>query len=278
MLVWDGRNVSLTSTQYDPNALQVTNVLGDQIGHIPRVVAAKIAPYMDRGDIRLECHLCGEKAFYDCPIRLRVYGPSDPEARRALEDALKKDKIFKAAELKQSRAEAEARRNAESSAEDWRKARAETEARRKAQADAAELRRSQGYNSSQSSHGITQEYEPPEGVAMVDLMAASQAIDVRQGADAIKAMTEDQMAAMPMANQPAALVSKLLPYQLQGLHWMVSKEAPQLPKKGSSDSVQLWKWQPNKRGMVNIATNFSVAGEAKLLSGGIVSYPPSITA
>ncbi|KAG7145969.1 Helicase-like transcription factor [Verticillium longisporum] len=60
--------------QYDSNALQVANVLGDQIGHIPRNVAAKLAPYLDRGEIILECQLSGEMNFYDCPIRLRVYG------------------------------------------------------------------------------------------------------------------------------------------------------------------------------------------------------------
>jgi hypothetical protein len=32
--------------QYDPNAIRVDNVLGSQIGHIPRTVAAKLAPYM----------------------------------------------------------------------------------------------------------------------------------------------------------------------------------------------------------------------------------------
>lgn len=32
--------------QYDANAIQVSNVLGVQIGHIPRAVAAKLAPYL----------------------------------------------------------------------------------------------------------------------------------------------------------------------------------------------------------------------------------------
>ncbi|PNH26443.1 hypothetical protein BJF96_g10255 [Verticillium dahliae] len=249
--------------QYDSNALQVTNVLGDQIGHIPRNVAAKLAPYLDRGEIILECQLSGEMNFYDCPIRLRVYGPSDRAARRALEDRLKKDRIFKAAELSSSRAEAEARRDGQARGEGFRGAGTETNAHLKARADAAELRMQQALNATK--------YEPPEGATMVDLVATSETIDVRKGADAIKTMTEEQMAAMPMADEPAFLVSKLLPYQLQGLHWMLAQEDPQLPKKDSSDSVQLWRWHQNKRGMVNMATKFSVAGEAKLLSGGILA-------
>lgn len=33
---------------YDRNAIQVKNVMGDQVGHIGRNVAAKLAPYMVR--------------------------------------------------------------------------------------------------------------------------------------------------------------------------------------------------------------------------------------
>lgn len=34
--------------QYDKNAIQVKNVLGEQIGHLPRKVAEKFAPYIVR--------------------------------------------------------------------------------------------------------------------------------------------------------------------------------------------------------------------------------------
>lgn len=33
---------------YDQNAIQVRNVMGDQIGHIPRTIASKLAPYIVR--------------------------------------------------------------------------------------------------------------------------------------------------------------------------------------------------------------------------------------
>lgn len=58
---------------------------------------------------------------------------------------------------------------------------------------------------------------------------------------------------------------------VQGLAWMRSRENPQPPAKGSSDSVQLWKWHENGRGMWNVATNFFISGEAMLLSGGILA-------
>jgi SWI/SNF-related matrix-associated actin-dependent regulator of chromatin subfamily A3 len=72
-----------------------------------------------------------------------------------------------------------------------------------------------------------------------------------------------------MAEQPAALSTVLLPYQRQGLQWMVSKETPVLPQTNSSEPVQLWK---KSHGMyTNIATNFSVSKGPDLASGGILA-------
>lgn len=38
---------------YDQNAIQARNVMGEQIGHLPRTIASKLAPYMVR---ELEYH------------------------------------------------------------------------------------------------------------------------------------------------------------------------------------------------------------------------------
>lgn len=43
---------------YDRNAIQVRNVMGDQIGHIGRFVAAKLAPYMVRNFGQTNTHVC----------------------------------------------------------------------------------------------------------------------------------------------------------------------------------------------------------------------------
>lgn len=42
--------------QYDTNAIRVENVQRDQIGHIPRQMAAKLSPYMVCA-IAQACHL-----------------------------------------------------------------------------------------------------------------------------------------------------------------------------------------------------------------------------
>lgn len=57
----------------------------------------------------------------------------------------------------------------------------------------------------------------------------------------------------------------------QGLAWMTSKENPQFPPKGSKESLQLWRWHDNGRSMYNLATNFHVSNQPKLLSGGILA-------
>jgi SWI/SNF-related matrix-associated actin-dependent regulator of chromatin subfamily A3 len=78
-------------------------------------------------------------------------------------------------------------------------------------------------------------------------------------------------AAMPKAAQPKALLTNLHDFQLQGLHWMLEKENPQLPAEGTKDVVQLWQRHPTKRNaFTNLATNFSVLNPA-LASGGILA-------
>jgi SWI/SNF-related matrix-associated actin-dependent regulator of chromatin subfamily A3 len=70
--------------QYDSNAIRVDSVQRDQIGHIPRAVAAKLAPYIDSGDLTVEGVPTDHKDFYDCPIDLNLYGSAGPAAQQAL--------------------------------------------------------------------------------------------------------------------------------------------------------------------------------------------------
>ncbi|GKT59324.1 Rad5-like protein [Colletotrichum tofieldiae] len=230
------------NNQYDRNAIRVCNVMGVQIGHLPRKVVEKLAPYVDRDEIAIEAILTGEKGIFDCPIRLQIYGTSNRIDRLALEEKLKKDKLIKAGELKKTRAEAEAQR------------------------------KMLGIKGSQSTVGLNGGEAEPE-VSLEELAMASQAVQGQPRGDAVRSFVvdEDFLSKMPMADQPAVLESTLLPYQLQGLAWMTSKENPQLPAKGTQESIQLWKWDRRGRGMYNMATNFVVSNPPKLLSGGILA-------
>ncbi|KAF6820228.1 rad5-like protein (SNF2 family domain-containing protein) [Colletotrichum sojae] len=230
---------------YDSNAIRVCNVMGAQIGHIPRKVAEKLAPYIclqDSDEIDLEGTLTGEKGMFDCPVRLHLFGTSNSIDRKQLEEKLKKDKLLKATQLKQTRAEAEAQR------------------------------KMLGIKNTHSTVGLKDAPAEPE-VSLEELAQASQAIQNHSRGDAVKSLVvdEDTLSRMPMAEQPAVLEAQLLPYQLQGLAWMKSKENPQFPPKGSKESLQLWRWHDSGSSRYNLATNFHVSNQPHLLSGGILA-------
>ncbi|KAK4191938.1 putative SWI/SNF-related matrix-associated actin-dependent regulator of chromatin subfamily A member 3-like 1 [Podospora australis] len=227
------------SNPYDPNAIRVDNVYGQQIGHIPRTVASKLAPYMDNGDISIEAVLTGHKSAFECPLRLHIYGTCDAIARGNLEDRLKRDKLVTATQLKQTRKENE------------------------------EHRKKMGLTSGRGTAGFPGEPE----VTLEELTKTSQAVNLRaSGGDIVQtlAMSENDLANMPMAEQPAKLRATLLPYQLQGLSWLTAKENPSFPPAGSPQSVQLWKCDSQGR-YNNIGTNFTVKKAPSLLSGGILA-------
>ncbi|KAK0715646.1 RAD5-like protein [Lasiosphaeris hirsuta] len=226
------------SNPYDSNAIRVDNVLGAQIGHLPRAVAAKLVPYIDNGEITIEGMLTGEKGFYDCPIRIQLYGTSEAVSRENLEERLKKDKLVKATQLKKTKAESEARK-------------------------AAMGLKGQGTSGFPSGE--------PE-VSLQELAQVSQAVNFRSGGDIAKslAMDEAQLAKLPMAQQPSTIKATLLPYQLQGLAWLSAKEDPKFPDPSSNATTQLWKRDARGR-FLNIGTSFTATTAPALLSGGILA-------
>ncbi|KAK0621623.1 SNF2 family N-terminal domain-containing protein [Bombardia bombarda] len=230
------------SNQYDPNAIRVDNVFGDQIGHIPRTVAAKLAPYIDRNDIAIEAILTGRKEFYDCPIRIDIYGTSNPIDRANLEERLKNDRLVKATQLKQTRKENDL------------------------------VRKTMGLKSGRGTSGFPSGAPGEPEMSLEQLTQLSQAVNLRASGDVANtiAMDEDQLALMPAAEQPEALRAKLLPYQLQGLAWLLAKENPKFPARGSADSVQLWKHLANGQ-YNNIATSYTSKAAPILASGGILA-------
>lgn len=131
--------------------------------------------------------MTGEKDFYDCPIKLNLYGPSELYARLRLEDALKKDRLLTHKELQRTRAEAAARR-------------------------APKHPTGLVGNSSNVHLDQLQQY----GISMTDLLELTEAVELPRR-DAIKslAMSEKELANLPMADQPEKMRAQLLPYQRQ---------------------------------------------------------------
>ncbi|TLS30429.1 hypothetical protein PpBr36_02920 [Pyricularia pennisetigena] len=228
---------------YDVNAIRVDNVQGVQIGHFPRKIVEKLAPYVDANEIAIEAKIMGEKATFDCPAKIFIFGTSEPLARAQLETRLKNDKLVNATQLKQTKRESELRR----------------------------LPLEITGTSTQSLKNMRPGQQNPQE-AMEKLIGQSQVIKARSGDDLVKsfAMNEEALSALPCTDQPQGLKSQLLPYQLQGLAWLTKKENPEFPEQGSDDNTQLWKVDARGR-YRNLATEFTTAKAPKLISGGILA-------
>ncbi|KAL1897516.1 hypothetical protein Cpir12675_002304 [Ceratocystis pirilliformis] len=87
-----------------------------------------------------------------------------------------------------------------------------------------------------------------------------------------KRALEAQLEKMPLAEQPAAIKTKMLPHQLQALAWMKTKEDPQLPELGSKDLVQFWRHTNYDCYMHSVSKKaVSVDNPPDLYSGGVLA-------
>jgi SWI/SNF-related matrix-associated actin-dependent regulator of chromatin subfamily A3 len=263
------------SNPYDNNAIKVLNVRGEQIGHIPRQIAAKLASFMDNRLLSVEACAAGEKNFYECPLQVQLYGSSDPIQRNAIKERMKEQKLPVAALRK---LEQEERKRARTHAEQVRQMERKRLLGKSKKGNAAvpggtpsswddgsdpwapTASQGTGQASSQSLDRIIQEAErfnPRQDFGeMVDKFG----------------LREEDLANMEMASQPAAMGSQLLPFQRQGLRWMLDRENPVMPARGSNEVVQLWKHADKPGIITNIATHFSLQNQQpELASGGILA-------
>ena len=251
------------SNAYDSNAICVENVRREQIGHIPRQMAAKLARYMDAGSILVEGSLTGSKATYDVPIALRLYGTSDPEQRSGLVDRMRVDRLPLDGIVQRAREE--------------KKRKAEELKRLKNAGKGGVLTpgssQQQGLGSSQTTYASSQNSSSP-AQTLNTIMAGSEKFNPRDVGKVVEQFGagEDDLASMPMADPPQTLATRMLPYQRQALAWLIEKESPKLPAENSADVVQLWKRLPRHPSLfTNIATNFTTKQKPTLSSGGILA-------
>jgi SWI/SNF-related matrix-associated actin-dependent regulator of chromatin subfamily A3 len=211
--------------------------------------------------LEVEGTLTGAVGIFDCPIALSLFGTSEPAGRQELKSRMEQDRL-PLSEFKQKERE---ERKQEKERE---KARKEAEKRARAMAKGKGQQWEAG-NNSMFANLYTGEGDI-EGEDLEELIGQSSTFnprDIGQVAENF-GLSEADLANMPMADTPAALSTELLPYQRQGLAWMVEKENPILPA-GSDDVVQLWKRKDAK--FTNIATNFSTTIAPPLASGGILA-------
>ena len=250
--------------QYDSNAIQVMNVVGDQIGHIGRNVAAKLANLMDTRQLLVEGTLTGPKSQFEAPIGLKLFGTTDPDASAALKEHMQSLRL-PVNNLVQ--AERDRKKRAKALAE-------QQKARDKA---AAALQKRGGMVIDQPEDPRYAHLAPlhvidsKSNAAMEELLSGTGSYNPRDIQDAVNQLGagEEALSAMDMADQPTTISTQLLPYQRQGLKWLLDHESPQLPKSGSKDIVQLWKHTSGA--YLNIATSFAVTKEPELASGGLLA-------
>ncbi|USP79733.1 Putative SWI/SNF-related matrix-associated actin-dependent regulator of chromatin subfamily A member 3-like 1 [Curvularia clavata] len=249
--------------QYDSNAIRVDNVQGEQIGHIPRLLAAKLAKYMDDRSLLIEAQLTGEKGYYECPIELHLYGTDDPVMRQELMSKMKKDRLPVGQASERQRREAAARKEQE------RRAKGASKKGKKG------IQPLQDTENSMAEYAANLAQGDPSmtGPSLEDIISGSERFNPRNMDEIVEefGVKEEDLAAMPQAPQPEALLTELHPFQLQGLQWMLDKESPKLPSPGTQDTVQLWRPHTHISNVyTNVATSFSTKKPA-LASGGILA-------
>lgn len=245
---------------YDPNAIRIDNVRREQVGHIGRNMAAKLAPFMDSGELIVEGGITGVKDDFKCPVALKLFGTS---VAPAMWDLRKRMLEVKLPVKELDRTEA-GRQRRERELEKQQKAREKEAARMRKRGNVVI---DNGGPSRYSALGTDGDgnTETPDIGEMLDNTATFNPREIQHAVSRF-AQTEEDLEKMPMADQPEQLVTKLLPYQRQGLQWMLAHESPKIP---DQETVQFWKRY--KGGYLNVVTNFYVKGTPDLVSGGLLA-------
>lgn len=261
---------------YDSNAIRVDNVARTQIGHIPRRIAAKLAKFMDNSYLHVEGELAGDIGTFDCPLTVHMYGP-DPRSEEGvlLSAEMKAEKL----PLNALKAAEQAEKQREKEMKEAEKRQQQEEKRRIAEARKAAAVGGSGSGAripQGSQHGWTNQSQagPSPTPVMSDILEASQRFNPRLISQATDqyGMKEDVLKDMPSMNKPKGIKTDMLPYQLQGVRWMLDQESPEPPPYGSKEAVQLWKRNDRNHSLfTNLATTFSTKEEPVLASGGILA-------
>ena len=212
----------------------------------------------------MEGVLTGSKEDYDCPVALKLFGTSQRVEQVNLKARMRSDRLPLDA-LDQKEKEEKAQKMNE-----LKKAAKKGGGLKNGTNQQWEHGSSQSEFTNSSTQGQMAEVQSLE-----DIMSDSQRFNPREMGEMAEKFGagEDVLASMPMADAPESLIAQLLPFQRQGLAWMLDRENPRLPSEGSDEVVQLWRRSlRDPKLFTNIATNFSLRSvEPALASGGILA-------
>ncbi|EIN11511.1 hypothetical protein PUNSTDRAFT_111629 [Punctularia strigosozonata HHB-11173 SS5] len=293
-LVGPGEQVRLVrepSNKYDRNAIKVCNIAGAQIGHLPRQVAAKLAPLMDRNlvtvdGIMYDGNLSGGQQW-SLSMSLKFYAPGN---KRAQIEPL----LIWATPGQRGFARPQTGPNVVHQVP-----------------GASQAPGTSGYGGS----GGSTAYSPPSATQQRGLTAAQRAaLEAQQAAR--RAAWEQQQEALRKAQELRSMLSSLervddegrrsslldtlcgqevedvlglpehpgppgkasgqlrvdlLKHQSQALQWCITKEYPTLPKKEADKPVQFWQYKKGtqKPFYFNLATKTPQVDAPLLGRGGL---------
>ncbi|KAK4688842.1 hypothetical protein P7C73_g1286, partial [Tremellales sp. Uapishka_1] len=274
-LVGRGETVMLkrdADNAYDANAVKVVNASQTQVGHIPRAVAARLAPLMDGKVIAVEGVMVGQNLdgsrHFKLGIDMSIYARAshrsvlEPELAWATPGQLGFDHL----------------RSLQAQGIDH-NATNPTKKDPRFKGKGRVLGGDTGVGGNGSGVGL------PDGEA-----------EVRRLLDGLRKVGEDEkhvdgvmdsltadidVAKLPLHSSPPGigngqLVVDLLPHQSQGLQWMVSREYPKLPTQTTDPPVQFWTLQSQEKAVnasywLNVATRTPQSDVPELGRGGIMA-------
>ena len=187
-----------------------------------------------------------QASYYDCPILLKLIGPVDPVLREQLLQKLQSDRL----PLKTQRFAKPVKKPAQAD-----------RASNSGYANSSQPSSSQSGPLSQTGPDLNQLVEGSVKINPRDIQELAQEFG----------LSEEKLSSMPMAEQPKGLKATLLPYQRQGLAFMLEKENPKLPAQSSQEIVQLWKRSSRPGFFQNLASQFTTSTPPTLVKGGILA-------
>ncbi|KAG2342905.1 hypothetical protein BDR05DRAFT_963717 [Suillus weaverae] len=252
-LVGPGEEVRLVrepQNQYDRNAIEVKNIGGSKVGHVPKQTAAKLSPLLDRGAITVEgvMHEGNLSGFsYSLSMTLKIYGPSDKR------DQLEPQLIWATPRQRgfPPRGVGGAAGRVSSTAY----------AAAAGSAVASSSYTSQPSSSQRNGATATQSKSQQEA-ARKHLEALQNAAELKQMLGGLEKVDDegrraslldalcsvDDILNLPVHPAPPGvasgdLVVDLLKHQSQALQWCIDREYPSLPTKESDKPVQFWQYR-----------------------------------
>ncbi|TNY23571.1 SNF2 family N-terminal domain-containing protein [Rhodotorula diobovata] len=270
----------------DKNAIEVRHVRGQRIGYVAKQLSARLAPLVKERKIDLKGR-AGEVpsstvGVATVPMCVEIWGKRKfaadprldwlfPERQKRKTDEKRKKEALKQAkkELEEEEEEGE-----EQGAEDDKRGVRDGGTDKKAKSGP-----SKGKNGTVGGGGGTKGVPNPERDAA---MRASILLDKKNKVDMLGSMFQEgamdpahlKEHPCPPGKTDGSMRTDLLPFQRQGLAWMIQMEHPELPKTVDDPPVQLWRMRQDDSGHTfyqNVVTDSTQRDAPKLKRGGILA-------